>query len=78
MPPSVLEDNQLDFENDIINGIVSSLQPIQREILVDELQKTENPSQEDLNPFYSMLNSMLEKSVGFTGFRINPISNKPK
>ena len=78
MPPSVLEDNQLDFENDIINGIVSSLQPIQREILVDELQKTENPSQEDLKPFYSMLNSMLEKSVGFTGFRINPISNKPK
>ena len=67
IPPTVLEDNQLDFENDIINNLVANLAPAQREILVGELNKTENPTPEELRLFNSMLNSMLETAVGFTG-----------
>jgi hypothetical protein len=68
IPPRVLPNNNLDFENELYNNLFSKLEPLQKQIAISFLPKRETNDPAEYKAFISSLKSMMSNLTDFNAY----------
>jgi hypothetical protein len=68
IPPRILPNNNLDFENELYNKLFSKLEPLQKQIAISFLPKQQTNDPVKYKAFISSLKSMMSKLMDFNAY----------